>query len=61
MAVDRAWRNFAEDAVNELFRTYVSEQALAVIRQQIDVATFRAKIVAARDHRQIVLEALDEL
>ena len=61
MSIDRAWRNLAEDAVNELFRAYVSEQALAVIRQQIDVGHFKAKILAARDHRQGVLEALDEL
>jgi hypothetical protein len=58
---DRAWRNFAEDAVNDLFKEYVSDQALAVIRQQIDVATFKTKVLAARDQRQLVLEALDTI
>jgi hypothetical protein len=58
---DRAWRNFAEDAVNDLFKDYVADQALAVIRQQIDLATFKTKVLAARDQRQSVLEALDTL
>ena len=49
---DHAWRNFAEDAVNDLFRQYVSDQALAVIRRQIGIETFRAKVLKARDHRR---------
>lgn len=59
--LDHAWRNLAEDAVNDLFKSYVQDQMLAVIRSQIDIETLKTNVVAARDKRATVLEALNSL
>jgi hypothetical protein len=61
MAVDHSWRNIAEDAVNDMFRLYVGDQLLAVIRQQISVGQFVTNITSARDRRTEVIEAMESI
>ncbi len=59
--LDHAWRNLAEDAVNDLFRQYVSDQMLGVVRSQISIETFRVNVLSARDKRASVLETLNSV
>ena len=59
--LDHAWRNLAEDAVNDLFRQYVSDQMLGVVRSQISIETFRVNVLNARDKRASVLETLNSV
>ena len=59
MPTEHEWRNLAEDAVNDLFKLYVGDQVLMVIRNQLAVGQFTANITAARDKRADVMEAIE--
>lgn len=58
---DHSWRNLAEDAINDIFKQYVGEQLIALIRQQIGLGLFAQNVTAARDHREAALEAISTL
>ena len=58
---DHSWRNLAEDAINDIFKQYVGEQLIALIRQQIGLGLFTQNVTAARDHRDAALEAIGNL
>lgn len=55
------WQNLAEDAVDELFKAYVGDQLIAVIREQIGVSTFIDNIKKAKDKRDAVVTAIDDV
>lgn len=61
MPVDHTWRNLSEDAVNDLFKLYVGDQLLMVIRQQISVGQFIINLTAARDRRADALEGIENI
>lgn len=54
------WKNLAEDAVDELFKAFVGDQLIAVIREQIGVGTFIDNIKKAVVKRDAVLTAIDD-
>ncbi len=54
------WQNLAEDAVDELFKAYVGDQLIAVIREQIGVNTFIDNVKKAVDKRDAVITAIDD-
>ena len=54
------WQNLAEDAVDELFKSYVGDQLIAVIREQIGVNTFIDNVKKAVDKRDAVIAAIDD-
>lgn len=56
-----AWKNLAEDAVDDLFKAFIGDQLIAVIREQIDIATFVNNIKKARDKRDAVLTAIEDV
>jgi len=58
---DHTWRNLAEDAINDLFKAYVGDQLLAVVRQQIGIGQFAANVTAARDRREDALTAIESI
>ena len=58
---DHSWRNLAEDAINDIFKQYVGEQLIALIRQQIGLGLFTQNVTAARDYRDAALEAIGNL
>lgn len=58
---DHSWRNLAEDAINDIFKQYVGELLIALIRQQIGLGLFTLNVTAARDHRDAALEAISAL
>ena len=58
---EHEWRNLAEDAVGELFKAYVGDQMLMLIRQQIGMSTFIQNITVARDRRAEAIEAINQL
>ena len=58
---DHSWRDLAEDAINDIFKQYVGEQLIALIRQQIGLGLFTQNVTAARDHRDAALEAIGNL
>jgi hypothetical protein len=58
---DNAWRNLAEDAINELFKEYVGDQVLMLIRQQIGMSQFVTNITGAKDKRVEALDAISEI
>lgn len=59
MPADHEWRNLAEDAVDELFKAYIGDQVLMVVRSQIDIAHFITNVTAAKDKRTLVLDAIN--
>jgi hypothetical protein len=58
---EHEWRNLAEDAISELFKAYVGDQMLMVIRQQIGMATFIQNVTTARDRRADAMEAINSI
>jgi hypothetical protein len=56
---DNSWRNLAEDAVNDIFKDFVGQQLVQVLREQIDIATFMNNVMSARQKRDAVIAAID--
>lgn len=54
------WKNLAEDAVDELFKAFVGDQLIAVIREQIGTDTFINNVKKAKEKREIVLAAIED-
>ena len=57
---DHTWRNLAEDAVNDLFKQYMADQFLAVVRQQMGIGTFIEKLHAAKTLREQIFTAIHD-